>query len=62
MNGRETAVAITLLAFAILLGVYPGFMLNVMHGSMEQLVTSLDVGYQHVAHIVGGTAQAMLQR
>ena len=62
MNGRETAVAITLLAFAILLGVYPGFMLNVMHGSMEQLVTSLDVGYQHVAHVVGGTAQAMLQR
>ena len=62
MNGREAAVAITLLAFAILLGVYPGFMLNVMHGSMEQLATSLDTGYQNVAHTVSGTAQAMLQR
>jgi NADH-quinone oxidoreductase subunit M len=61
INGRETAVAFTLLVFAILLGVYPGFMLNVMHGSMEQLVTQLDAGYQHVAHTVS-TAQAMLQR
>jgi NADH-quinone oxidoreductase subunit M len=62
MNGRETAVAFTLLAFAILLGVYPGFMLNVMYPSMSQLVTSLDAGYQHAFHVVGGTAQAMLQR
>ncbi len=62
MNGRETAVAFTLLAFAILLGVYPDFMLNVMHGSMDHLVTSLDAGYQHAVHAVGSTAQAMLQR
>ncbi len=62
MNGRETAVAFTLLAFAILLGVYPDFMLNVMHGSMDHLVTSLDAGYQHAVHAIGGTAQAMLQR
>lgn len=62
LNGRETAVAFTLLAFAILLGVYPGFMLNVMYGSMDHLVTSLDAGYQHAVHAVAGTAQAMLQR
>jgi NADH-quinone oxidoreductase subunit M len=62
MNSRETAVAFTLLAFAILLGVYPGFMLNVMHNSMSELVSSLDVGYQHAVQAIGGTAQAMLQR
>jgi|HubBroStandDraft_6_1064221.scaffolds.fasta_scaffold26916_4 NADH-quinone oxidoreductase subunit M len=61
INGREAAVAITLLAFAILLGVYPGFMLNVMYGSMDQLVSSLDAGYQHAVQAFGGTAQAMLQ-
>ncbi len=49
------------LAFAILLGVYPNFMLNVMHGSMDHLVTSLDAGYQNAVHAVG-TAQAMSQR
>ena len=50
------------LGLAILLGVYPDFMLNVMHGSMDHLVTSLDAGYQHAVHAVGSTAQAMLQR
>ena len=61
MNGREAAVGFTLLAFAILLGVYPNFMLNVMHDSMDQLVSSLDVGYQHALH-AAGTATALLQR
>jgi NADH-quinone oxidoreductase subunit M len=59
MNGREAAIGFTLLAFAILLGVYPNLMLDVMHKSMEQLVTQLDAGYQHA---VAGTAQALLQR
>jgi NADH-quinone oxidoreductase subunit M len=61
INGREAAVGVTLLAFAILLGVYPNFMLDVMHGSIDQLVTQLDVGYQNALH-AAGTAQAMLQR
>jgi NADH-quinone oxidoreductase subunit M len=61
MNGREAAVGFTLLAFAILLGVYPNFMLDVMHGSMDQLVTSLDVGYQHALH-AADAATALLQR
>jgi NADH-quinone oxidoreductase subunit M len=60
INGRETAVGVTLLAFAILLGVYPNFMLDVMHGSIDQLVTQLDVGYQNALH-AAGTAQAMIQ-
>src|SRR5580704_7021606 len=60
INGREAAVGVTLLAFAILLGVYPNFMLDVMHGSIDQLVTQLDVGYQNALH-AAGTAQAMIQ-
>jgi len=62
INGREKAVAYALLAFAIILGVYPAFMLDVMQGSMAQLVNSLDVGYQNAIHTAGTTAQAMLQR
>ena len=58
-GGRCTGFS--LLAFAILLGVYPNFMLNVMHSSMDQLVTSLDTGYQHAIR-AAGAAQALLQR
>jgi NADH-quinone oxidoreductase subunit M len=61
INGREAAIGFTLLAFAILLGVYPNFMLDVMHSSMAQLVTQLDAGYQHAVH-AAGTAQALLDR
>ena len=61
LNSRETAVAFSLLAFAILLGIYPNFMLNVMQGSMNLLVTSLDTGYQNAVHGMS-TAQALLQR
>jgi NADH-quinone oxidoreductase subunit M len=59
INGREAAIGFTLLAFAILLGVYPNLVLDMMHKSMEQLVTSLDAGYQHA---VSRTAQALLER
>ena len=61
INGREAAIGFTLLAFAILLGVYPNFMLDVMHSSMSQLVTQLDAGYQHALHAAGST-QALLDR
>jgi NADH-quinone oxidoreductase subunit M len=61
INGREAAIGFTLLAFAILLGVYPNFMLDVMHSSMSQLVTQLDAGYQHALH-AAGSAQALLDR
>jgi NADH-quinone oxidoreductase subunit M len=61
MNGREQAIAFSLLIFAIILGVYPGFMLNVMHGSMELLVNSLDAGYRNAVH-AANTAQVLLQR
>jgi hypothetical protein len=33
----------------------------VMYGSMDQLASSLDAGYQHAVQAFGGTAQAMLQ-
>src|SRR5215218_9174934 len=46
MNGREQTVAWTLLISAIVLGVYPRFMFDLTHGSMDLLVTSLDEGYR----------------
>jgi NADH-quinone oxidoreductase subunit M len=61
INAREAAIGFTLLAFAILLGVYPNFMLDVMHASMNQLVTQLDTGYQHALR-GASAAQALLQR
>jgi NADH-quinone oxidoreductase subunit M len=61
INAREAAIGFSLLAFAILLGVYPNFMLDVMHSSMQQLVTSLDTGYQHAIR-AAGAAQALLDR
>jgi NADH-quinone oxidoreductase subunit M len=61
INGREAAIGFSLLAFAILLGVYPNFMLDVMHSSMAQLVTQLDAGYQHALR-GASAAQALLQR
>ena len=59
MNGRETAIAVTLLAFAIILGVYPKLMFNIMENSMEALVIALDEGYQKVADAVS-TAQVSI--
>jgi NADH-quinone oxidoreductase subunit M len=61
INAREAAIGFSLLAFAIFLGVYPNFMLNIMHSSMDQLVTSLDTGYQHAVR-AAGAAQALLDR
>ncbi|MGE3316769.1 MAG: NuoM family protein [Planctomycetaceae bacterium] len=59
MNGREATIAWILLAFAILLGVYPRFMFDVMHGSTELLVQSLDKGYQAAAGAIS-TAQNLI--
>ncbi|MAG92615.1 MAG: NADH-quinone oxidoreductase subunit M [Planctomycetaceae bacterium] len=47
MNGREIIIGSVLLLFAIVLGVYPALMFDMMNGSMELLVESLDAGYQN---------------
>ena len=52
MNGREKAIAWTLLIFAIVLGVYPEMMFKVMRSSMDALIVSLDAGYQAVSAAV----------
>ena len=54
INGRETTIAVVLLVFAILLGVYPESMFGLMRGSMELLVDSLDAGYQAAPGVVTG--------
>ena len=49
INAREAAVAVTLLAFAIILGVYPRIMFDVMESSTAQLVETMQQGYDHAA-------------
>ncbi|MBM80385.1 MAG: NADH-quinone oxidoreductase subunit M [Planctomycetaceae bacterium] len=46
-NGREASVAVILLIFAVVLGVYPEIMFGLMRESMASLVESLDAGYQN---------------
>ena len=59
MNGREITVGGILLVSAIVLGVYPALMLDLMGGSMELLVESLDAGYQ-AAVSAASTAQTAI--
>jgi NADH-quinone oxidoreductase subunit M len=44
MNAREATIAITLLVMAVVLGVYPNLMFDVMNGSMAELVDGMDAG------------------
>lgn len=46
MDGREASIAGVILAIAILLGVLPGIMLNIMTPTAEQLTKSLSTGYK----------------
>ena len=48
MNGRERTVAIILLAFAIILGVYPAVMFDMMTPSIELLTETMQAGYEAV--------------
>lgn len=52
MNAREATIAITLLIMAVVLGVYPNLMFNVMDGSMEAVVDGMDAGIR-AAHQQG---------
>jgi NADH-quinone oxidoreductase subunit M len=59
MNAREATIAITLLVMAVVLGVYPNLMFNVMDGSMSELVDGMSAGLKngHLA-IEAATAAA----
>ncbi|MEZ6062219.1 MAG: NADH-quinone oxidoreductase subunit M [Planctomycetaceae bacterium] len=50
INGREATVAAVLLAFAIILGVYPRLMFDVMEPSTAQLVETMQQGYERAAN------------
>jgi len=54
-NAREKTVAWTLLVMAIVLGVYPALMFDVMDASMQNLVKSLDEGFQNALKAVSVT-------
>ncbi len=49
INGRELTVASVLLAFAIILGVFPGILFDMMHSSTSALVDSMQLGYEKAA-------------
>lgn len=51
MNAREATIAITLLVMAVVLGVYPNLMFDVMNGSMAELVDGMSAGLKngHIA-------------
>jgi NADH:ubiquinone oxidoreductase subunit 4 (subunit M) len=49
MNGRESGVAVTLLVLAIIFGVLPSIMLDVMNPSTVALTKSLSEGYSNSA-------------
>ncbi|MEX0717320.1 MAG: NADH-quinone oxidoreductase subunit M [Planctomycetaceae bacterium] len=55
MNGRERAIGIVLLAFAIILGVLPQTMFHMMGPTTEKLVAEMQQGYTAV---VGGAVPA----
>jgi NADH-quinone oxidoreductase subunit M len=52
INAREAAVGVVLLVFAIVLGVYPRFMFDVMEASTAELVQTMQQGYEHAAAAV----------
>ena len=43
---REASIGVTLLVFAVILGVYPEFLFGMMRSSVSELITNLDVGYR----------------
>lgn len=58
INGREAAVGIVLLAFAIILGVFPGILFSVMENSTAALVENMQLGYEKAAAAIN-QVQAM---
>jgi NADH-quinone oxidoreductase subunit M len=61
INGRETAVAAVLLTLAVVLGVYPSIMFDLMNPSIEMLVDSMGTGYQQAAEQVDQAAAVVSQ-
>ncbi|MFN9243971.1 MAG: NADH-quinone oxidoreductase subunit M [Cyanobacteriota bacterium] len=64
-NGRENAVAAILLGLAIVLGVYPAVLFDVMEPSIKAMATATAEGYRHShaeAQAAAGQAQAALDR
>ncbi|MEX0704438.1 MAG: NADH-quinone oxidoreductase subunit M [Planctomycetales bacterium] len=51
MNGREAVIGGTLLAFAILLGVYPRILFDMMEATTGGLVAQMQVGYDNAIRV-----------
>ncbi len=56
LTEREAFVGLTLLAFAIILGIFPDTMFSLMKTSTEQFVSTMDAGYQASLKAVTTTA------
>lgn len=59
INGREATVGVILLALAIVFGVFPGILFNVMEHSTADLVEGMKLGYEQAAMQLNTTLQAM---
>ncbi|MCA9083062.1 MAG: NADH-quinone oxidoreductase subunit M [Planctomycetaceae bacterium] len=52
MNSREATVAVVLLVFAVLLGIFPGYLFDMMHGSTTALVESMQAGHERALSLM----------
>jgi NADH-quinone oxidoreductase subunit M len=58
-NSRELLVAYTLLAFAVVLGVFPNLLFHMMDPSIELLVNNMDAGYQKYLSTASATTDVI---
>jgi len=49
ITGRETSIASILLAFAVVLGVFPFYLFNIMEPSVKSMAKAAEAGYQQSA-------------
>jgi NADH:ubiquinone oxidoreductase subunit 4 (subunit M) len=59
MNMRETSIASVLLVLAIVFGIFPAIMIDVMEPSVKAMAESAEAGYQQSA---GQVNQLQAQR
>jgi NADH-quinone oxidoreductase subunit M len=62
INGREASIAAVLCVFAVVLGVYPRLMFDVMAASTDALTESMTIGYDAVKDTLVEAGAALSQR
>lgn len=62
MNGREIAIAVAVLFFAVLLGVYPMCMLGMMEPTLAELTEGLQIGYENARDLVPVATEVITEK